>query len=365
MCNTYFVVRFTWFWFWQCTLCIQWRGNAYTKCMVSLFRLRLMRVQVRHVTDRWLAVASACLAGRGRRFFFLQTRIAIPQYFSQSYGAYFKHIVRTCTCAYTYCKYLRDVNDILRHIKIRAIWLAEMQSSFAEKKITRGHGPAARGQSVHGSVYCAYKWGMSQTDDSPSLIGAACLAGRGRRFFFCKRGLPSPNISANHMARILSTSYVHVHMCAYTYCKCLRDVNDILRHFKIRAIWLAEMQSSFAEEKNRARARCTWSVCSRLRLLRVQVRRVTDRWLTIAYRLNSMTNNVVSLFTAPFTVRTIVRRVTDQWLAIDKSTTSYPNEVFIIHAIRRGLDLKVRSTYCGKERETAIPLMYGRRAYHL
>ena len=64
--------------------------------------------------------------------FFLQTRIAIPQYFSQSYGAYFKYIV--CTCAYTYCKYLRDVNDILRHIKIRAIWLAEMQSSFAEKK---------------------------------------------------------------------------------------------------------------------------------------------------------------------------------------------------------------------------------------
>ena len=26
-----------WFWFWQCTLCIQWHGNAYTKCMVSLF----------------------------------------------------------------------------------------------------------------------------------------------------------------------------------------------------------------------------------------------------------------------------------------------------------------------------------------
>ena len=42
--------------------------------------------------------------------FFLQTRIAIPQYFSQSYGAYFKYIVRTCTCAYTYCKCLRDVN---------------------------------------------------------------------------------------------------------------------------------------------------------------------------------------------------------------------------------------------------------------
>ena len=31
-------------------------------------------------------------------------------------------------------------------------------------------------------------------------------------FFFCKRGLPFPNISANHMARILSTSYVHVHV---------------------------------------------------------------------------------------------------------------------------------------------------------
>ena len=74
------------------------------------------------------------------RFFFLQTRIAISQYFSQSYGAYFKYIVRTCTCAYTYCKCLRDVNDILRHIKIRAIWLAEMQSSFAENKIA---GPVA------------------------------------------------------------------------------------------------------------------------------------------------------------------------------------------------------------------------------
>ena len=104
----------------------------------------------------------------------------------------------------------------------------------------------------------------------------------------------------------------------------------------------------------RARARCMWSVCSRLRLLRVQVRRVTDRWLTIAYWLNSMTNNVVSLFTAPFTAHTIVRHVTDQWLAIDKSTSSYPNEVFIIHAIRRGLDLKVRSTYYGKEHETAL-----------
>ena len=214
------------------------------------FNARTSEACHRPMTRRRIGLPSWARAGR--RFFFLQTRIAIPQYFSQSYGAYFKHIVCTCTCA-------------------------------------------------------------------------------------------------------------------YTYCKCLRDVNDILRHIKIRAIWLAEMQSSFAEEKNRARARarCTWSVCSRLRLLRVQVRRVTDRWLTIAYRLNSMTNNVVSLFTAPFTVHTIVRRVTDQWLAIDKSTTSYPNEVFIIHAIRRGLDLKVRSTYCGKERETAIPLMYGRRAYHL
>ena len=285
--------------------------------------------------------------GAGGDFFFLQTRIAIPQYFSQSYGAYFKHIVRTCTCAYTYCKCLRDVNDILRHIKIRAIWLAEMQSSFAEKKIARG--PAARGQSVNGSVYCAYKWGMSQTDDSPSLIGL----GAGGDFFFCKRGLPSPNISANHMARILSTSYVHVHVHTRTVnvCAMLMISYVILKYAPYD--WL----------KCNPRLQKTKSIA--LRLLRVQVRRVTDRWLTIAYRLNSMTNNVVSLFTAPFTARTIVRRVTDQWLAIDKSTTSYPNEVFIIHAIRRGLDLKVRSTYCGKEHETAIPLMYGRRAYHL
>ena len=41
-----------------------------------------------------------------------------------------------------------------------------------------------------------------------------------RRFFFCKRGLPSPNISANHMARILSTSYVHVHVHTRTVNVC-------------------------------------------------------------------------------------------------------------------------------------------------
>ena len=40
------------------------------------------------------------------------------------------------------------------------------------------------------------------------------------RFFFCKRGLPSPNISANHMARILSTSYVHVHVHTRTVNVC-------------------------------------------------------------------------------------------------------------------------------------------------
>ena len=106
-----------WFWFWQCTLCIQWRGNAYTKCMVSLFpapfTVRTSEACHRPMTHRRYR------PGHGRRFFFLQTRIAIPQYFSQSYGAYFKHIVRTC--AYTSCKCLRDVNDILRHIKIRAI----------------------------------------------------------------------------------------------------------------------------------------------------------------------------------------------------------------------------------------------------
>ena len=84
-----------------------------------------------------LGLESPCTMTRTRTPLFglgLVTRIAIPQYFSQSYGAYFKYIVCTCTCAYTYCKCLRDVNDILRHIKIRAIWLAEMQSSFAEEK---------------------------------------------------------------------------------------------------------------------------------------------------------------------------------------------------------------------------------------
>ena len=124
------------------------------------------------------------------------------------------------------------------------------------------------GQSVPGSVYCAYKWGMSQTDDSPSLIGL----GAGGDFFFCKRGLPSPNISANHMARILSTSYVHVHVHTRTVnvCAMLMISYVILKYTPYD--WL-KCNPRLQKKKNRvrARARCTWSVCSRLRLLHVQL----------------------------------------------------------------------------------------------
>ena len=84
-----------------------------------------------------------------------------------------------------------------------------------------------------------------------------------------KRGLPSRDISANHMARILSTCTSTCTCrctCTYTYCKCLRDVNDILRHIKIRAIWLAEMQSSFAEKKIASGLTCRrstiWAITS-------------------------------------------------------------------------------------------------------
>ena len=100
----------------------------------------------------------------------------------------------------------------------------------------------------YGDPWCSYKL-LWETPTSWPSAAPIFLPSR-TRFFFCKRGLPSPNISANHMARILSTSYVNVHMHTRT-VKCLRDVNDILRHIKIRAIWLAEMQSSFAEKKNR------------------------------------------------------------------------------------------------------------------
>ena len=56
-------------------------------------------------------------------------------------------------------------------------------------------------------------------------------------FFFCKRGLPSRDISANHMARILSTSYMS-HTRTVNVCAML--MID-LRHLKICAIWLAEI----------------------------------------------------------------------------------------------------------------------------
>ena len=62
----------------------------------------------------------------------------------------------------------------------------------------------------YGNVYNSVAWVGSE---------GRCL-GSGRDFFFCKRGLPSPNISANHMARILSTSYVHVHVHTRTVNVC-------------------------------------------------------------------------------------------------------------------------------------------------
>ena len=47
-------------------------------------------------------------------------------------------------------------------------------------------------------------------------IWNACSQQAGRlAIFFCKRGLPSRDISANHMARISSTSYMY--MCTYMY----------------------------------------------------------------------------------------------------------------------------------------------------
>ena len=205
-----------WFWFWQCTLCIQWHGNAYTKCVVSLFPAPF--------TAR---TSEAC-------------------------------------------------HRPMTHRRLSA-W-------------------------VRAAIF------FSANEDC---------------------------ISANHMARILIWRRISL-----TSCKHLQYVYAHV-HVHVRTMYLKYapydwlkywgMAILVCRKKNRARPRacCTWSVCSRLRLLHVQVRRVTDRWLTIAYRLNSMTNNVVSLFTAPFTAHTIVRRVTDQWLAIDKSTTSYPNEVFI------------------------------------
>ena len=57
-------------------------------------------------------------AGPGPQIFFLQTRIAIPRYFSQSNGAYFKYIVHVHTRTVNVCAML--MID-LRVLKIRAI----------------------------------------------------------------------------------------------------------------------------------------------------------------------------------------------------------------------------------------------------
>ena len=99
---------------------------------------------------------------------------------------------------------------------------------------------------------------------------SACLAGRGRQFFFCKRGLPSPNVSANHMARILSTSYVHVHVHTRTVNVCAMISYVILKYAPYD--WL-KCNPRLQKKKSRAGA-------------------------------GPGPLHVVSLFTAPFTART-------------------------------------------------------------
>ena len=47
--------------------------------------------------------------------FFLQTRIAIPRYFSQSYGAYFKYIVHVHTRTVNVCAMLMISYVILKY----------------------------------------------------------------------------------------------------------------------------------------------------------------------------------------------------------------------------------------------------------
>ena len=134
-------------------------------------------------------------------------------------------------------------------------WL-KCNPRLQKKKIARGPGPAARGQSVHG-VYCAYKWGMSQTDDSPSLIGAACLAGRGRWIFFLQTRIAIPQyFSQSYGAYFKHIVHVHVHT---------RTVN----------------------------------VCAMLTISYVILKYAPYDWLKCNPRLH-----VVSLFTAPFTART-------------------------------------------------------------
>ena len=161
-----------WFWFWQCTLCIQWRGNAYTKCMVSLFpapfSARTSEACHRPMTHRRLSARP----GHGRRFFFSanedcisanhMARILIWRRISLTSRKHLQYVyahVHVCTMYLKYAPY-----DWLKY------WGMAILVS-RRRKIAHGRGPTARGQSVHGSVYCTYKWGVSQTDDSPSLIG--------------------------------------------------------------------------------------------------------------------------------------------------------------------------------------------------
>ena len=77
-------------------------------------------------------------------------------------------------------------------------------------------------------------WIMTVSENPIGGWNVTCLNGfqsiRYAIFFFCKRGLPSPNISANHMARILSTSYVHVHTRTVNVCAMLMISYVILKY---------------------------------------------------------------------------------------------------------------------------------------
>ena len=107
---------------------------------------------------------------QGAIFFFLQTRIAIPRYFSQSYGAYFKYIIHVHVHVHTrtvnVCAMLMISYVILKYAPYD--WL-KCNPRLQKKKIaSRGVSTSLKVRLLRAAAFTIASYGC----ESWSLTGA-------------------------------------------------------------------------------------------------------------------------------------------------------------------------------------------------
>ena len=102
-------------------------------------------IQIPTIPQINLFFVNLSLGAARPRFFFLQTRIAIPRYFSQSYGAYFKYNVHVCAMLMTSYAILKYAPyDWLKYRGMAILVCRKTNRSPARAAAARGGGRLAK-----------------------------------------------------------------------------------------------------------------------------------------------------------------------------------------------------------------------------